>query len=127
MARSSQVQRIFNAAKEFTAAETRSVVFETLKELGNSTPVDTTNARSNYQVGIGIAPQGEVGITSQASMVAKGLAVLRRYKTVDQGEVFLVNNVPYIGVLNAGSSTQAPAGFIDSAITRAIAKAQSQR
>ena len=127
MADRGQVKRIIGAARDFTAKEMRSVTFRALKELGQVTPVDTTNARSNWQVGINVPPQGEVEITSQASMVAKGLAVIRAYKDPRQGQLIIVNNVPYIGILNAGSSTQAPAGFVDSALTRAIQAVEAGR
>ena len=33
---------------------------------------------------------------------------------------YLVNNVPYIGVLDQGHSQQAPAGFVQAAIDRSI-------
>lgn len=35
-------------------------------------------------------------------------------------ETGLLNDVPYVGRLNAGSSRQAPAGFVEAAIDRAL-------
>ena len=81
-----------------------------------STPVDTGHARGNWQASVGIPAVGEVnrqdpsGATTLAEIVAVANVVNVEH------ELFLVNNVPYIDKLNAGSSPQQPAGWIERAL-----------
>ncbi len=86
-----------------------------------ATPVDTGWARANWIVSIGrptTAPQGSRGAVSTGAQSA-GQARLLVY-TLVQGDIWLVNAVPYIQALNAGHSPQAPAGFIQAAILAGI-------
>ena len=50
----------------------------------------------------------------------QGIAEVATQYTLDQGSVFVSNNVPYILKLNDGHSQQAPAGFIQTAIHKAV-------
>lgn len=82
-------------------------------------------ARANWQVAIDRPIAGTVdtpdpggGGTVQAG---QGTA---RSANVGQA-VWLVNNLPYIGRLNDGHSTQAPAGFIEAGIQAAISRERS--
>jgi hypothetical protein len=96
-----------------------------LGDLVNVTPVDTSQALSNWQIGVGapvdasIAPYfpGEKGSTqssSAASALAEGQAALKLKKP---GQPIYISNVlRYIGRLNEGSSSQAPAGFVERAV-----------
>lgn len=90
------------------------------------TPVDTGWARVNWVPTIGSPFSGTAGTRKQAesgsidrSTSAAGEASLLGYKLA-RGQVFISNNVPYIGFLNNGSSKQAPRGFVQRAIQRAI-------
>lgn len=96
-----------------------------LEYLVDATPVDTSKALSNWQVGVGrpvsaeieAHVRGEAGSTADASAavaLANGLGQIRRAKPGQP--VYLSNLVPYIRRLNNGWSKQAPAGFIDGAI-----------
>lgn len=107
------------------------------RELVLETPVDTGRARSNWQVSLG-SP-----ITSQREPYAPGEGLGRgegqnaagalaqaqeRIGARQPGEtVYITNNVDYIGPLNDGSSAQAPAGFVQAAITRAVRAARNGR
>lgn len=89
------------------------------KHLIEVTPVDTTKAVSNWLVGVGqpakseLEPRGDTRASSGAATYAE---VDRLVRTVKAGQtVYLTNNTAYIGRLNAGSSKQAPAGFIEAA------------
>jgi hypothetical protein len=86
------------------------------------TPVDTSNALSNWQVGLG-APvddtrrpyfwgtRGSTAHTSAMATIAAAKAVLSGKKP---GEViFISNSVDYIMDLERGTSEQAPNGFMD--------------
>lgn len=90
-----------------------------IKYLIAATPVDTTKAESNWLVGIGQPRKSEVearGETREASGAAVYAEADRVLRTVKAGEtVYLTNPTKYIGQLNAGSSSQAPAGFIEAA------------
>jgi hypothetical protein len=48
-----------------------------------------------------------------------GVQALTGYR-IRMGNIFITNNVPYIGWLNEGSSKQAPAGFVQAAIVKAL-------
>lgn len=96
-----------------------------------ATPVDTGRARANWQVSINTPiteqlatvpiPAGKRGRKKRVRESAQ--AAMDRNKAVIQsyrgGEIILQNNVPYIGALNAGSSAQAAAGFVERALMAA--------
>lgn len=98
-------------------------------ELIERTPVDTGWARANWVPGIGqpFTGNGEpldyearrAGVAAQEARQATATAALLAYQ-IERGPVFISNNVPYIGRLNEGSSTQAPEGFVQDAIAAAI-------
>lgn len=94
-------------------------------DLVNVTPVDTSQALSNWQVGTGspvdsaIAPHfpGEAGSTQGASASTALAEARAMLKTKKPGQVIYISNVlRYIGRLNDGSSKQAPAGFVERAV-----------
>ncbi len=81
-----------------------------------ATPVDTGRARGNWQVGVGVAMRGELDRldTSGNATIAENTV---RAKTRKLGQdIFISNNLPYIVSLNEGSSSQAPAGFVEEAV-----------
>ena len=91
-----------------------------------STPVDTGRARSNWQVGLsspvtsvrGSYVEGEGGSTAAAntqSAIEAARLRLTSYRG-DPGGVYISNSLPYTSRLNEGSSAQAPAGFVETAI-----------
>lgn len=89
------------------------------------TPVDTSRALSNWQIGIG-GPvpssipayfEGQKGSTKQSSAseaLSVGIAELNRKQPGES--IFISNLTPYIKELNEGSSRQAPAGFVENAV-----------
>lgn len=85
-----------------------------------STPVDTGWARANWIPSLGSPAGGPVGSRTgvTAGPQAAGTGRLASYK-LTSGSVFVSNNVPYIGQLDAGSSQQAPAGFVGRAVQSA--------
>ena len=92
------------------------------------TPVDTSNAESNWQIGVGGPPigpipphfLGEHGSTDQASQnEAKALARARILQAKPGEPVYISNEVPYIIKLDQGSSPQAPLGFTHLALALA--------
>jgi hypothetical protein len=99
-----------------------------------ATHVDTGRARSNWIVSVRgpnhtVRPpyaQGE-GLgkgegANAAAAIAQGQRAIR-LRPKNGGDIYIQNNLPYIGDLNAGSSAQAPANFVAKAIvvgTRAV-------
>jgi hypothetical protein len=97
------------------------------------TPVDTGRARANWIVTVGapgagtpvaaLGPKGgkgKQGVKGQATNEAleKGRTTILEYK-LGRGGIFITNNVPYIGELDAGSSAQAPKGMTADAVRAA--------
>lgn len=98
-------------------------------ELVESTPIDTGRAISNWDAAVGNKTQGYVQAkvpgkkgssrgASVAEAISRMTAKIRGYQAGKTASINITNNAPYIGLLNAGSSTQAPAGFIEKAIQR---------
>lgn len=98
------------------------------------TPVDTGFARANWVPHIGrersdasgYLPKGSTredrerfAKDAEATSEAGAAAIATGYK-IEMGPIFISNNVPYIGMLNFGSSRQAPAGFVERAIVKAV-------
>lgn len=112
----------------------REVVEAIAPVLVYATPVLTSRARANWQGSIN-SPKTDVlfpepdkppTVDSGATMGITSLkAAAVSYRP--GSTVYLVNNVPYIGRLNRGSSAQAPAGFVLLAVltgARTIRKAR---
>lgn len=96
-----------------------------LEEMVEVTPVDTTEALSNWQVNLNNPPADELpphspghkgstrGVSADKTL-ADGRAELQ-YKKPGQ-PIFLSNLAGHIGELDDGSSTQFPGGFIPRAL-----------
>lgn len=96
-----------------------------LVDVAQTTPVDTSQAISNWQVALDNPPQGAVpshfpgagGSTeavSEERSISLGRKVLQEKK--EPGAIYISNVLPYISRLNEGYSTQAPAGFVERAV-----------
>jgi hypothetical protein len=107
------------------------------REVITGTPVDTGKARSNWQASLGEeqdtvinphAPGSRLGISETANANA---AITIADSVIDArkpGEdVFIQNNVFYIGLLNNGSSQQAAAGFVQAAAVKATEVVQNSK
>jgi hypothetical protein len=100
-----------------------------------STPVDTGRARSNWQVQLNAAPEGTIesyvpgeggstGAQNTAAAIEQAKAEVANFK---EGEIHITNNLPYIGRLNQGSSAQAPANFVQTAIQQGVSAVRNSR
>lgn len=94
-------------------------------ELATKTPVDTSKAISNWQVTLNSPATAEInahyegshGSTygqSSSETISLARALLRNKKPGQT--IFITNNADYIRKLNEGSSSQAPAGFVEAAV-----------
>lgn len=87
-----------------------------------ATPVDTGRARSNWLASIDVARTGTVpthGPGAEAASIAAARAVIASRKPGQA--IFISNNLPYIERLNQGSSSQAPAMFVEAAVNEGVA------
>ena len=139
VSRDPQIRIIVGALNRVSEGVVKRIALSSVAELTKApgqggTPVDTGWARANWIPSIGSAftgtagsredaEQGQIDMSPQSSGIAS-IAVGYRLK---QGSVFISNNVPYIQFLNDGSSRQAPSGFVQAAIFRAIEKASRFR
>lgn len=101
------------------STETRKLVLELLARVVQKTPVRTGNAQANWQVAIGKNDTSEIEYEGGASgaegkALTAGLKEIARIKLGDT--IYVVNNAPYIGVLENGSSEQAPGGMVEVSI-----------
>jgi hypothetical protein len=115
---------------------TRNTTRAIINRLAVATPADTGEAVSNWQVSLSGAPTsrlppyfpGTKGSTKQANaraMLQNARAIIPGFYVARGEIIYLKNTAPYIDRLNAGSSTQAPAGFVESAILAGSAYVKS--
>jgi len=92
-----------------------------------STPVDTGRARANWVASLGapFTTTTEDTDPSGSRQVAINNTVISGRQTGQ--EVYISNNLPYIGRLNEGHSAQAPAGFVEKAVQRGTVAASKAR
>lgn len=98
------------------------------------TPVDTGWARSNWLVRLKEPPTSPVGTRPKEKGLPgvdegaadASIAEFVSGYVINAGDVYISNLVPYIARLNDGSSKQAPQGFVERAILKAIVE-DSQR
>lgn len=97
-----------------------------INDVVRRTPVDTSQALSNWRVAVGatavlphIGPiyPGELGSSANASASEAIARAEAQINLARPGQALLLfNSVPYIRRLNEGSSAQAPAGFIEQSL-----------
>lgn len=122
MAVDPQVRRIMGNLDKFVSRLIALITIEITNELIVSTPVKTGWARANWLPAIGAPANLPVGSQENVTTGPQklGIASLQLY-SLKRGQVYITNNVPYIGLLNAGSSRQAPPGFVQTAISKGLA------
>jgi hypothetical protein len=116
-----------NAVKDVATAVGPPVVY--------GTPVDTSRARANWQGSVGQPATGVLFPFPQTPPTEHSGGIIglrsideaaRNYRGHQNG-IYIVNNLVYIGALNDGHSTQAPANFVQSAVLTAVRKVRSVR
>ena len=117
-AKADEVGQVANEGKKHVA---RSIVHYLI----NITPVDTSQALSNWQAGDGfpvtfpiraysIGQGGSTKASSAAKAYAEALEIIDRAKPGEP--IYLSNVLAYIKRLDEGSSTQHPGGFVNASI-----------
>lgn len=97
-----------------------------------ATPVDVGTARSNWLVSLDSPRRetipayvpGEKGSTGGANAqaaVGQAKQVTKEYKAGKNSEIWIVNNLPYIALLNTGThSRQADPNFVETAVLEGV-------
>lgn len=123
---SREVRVVARDLRQFTERTVKRLALNINAELVKRTPIDTGWARANWVPNIGAPVTRTAGTREQAEAGRldlgpreSGLAAIATTYTLGP-EIHQTNNVPYIQLLNAGSSKQAPAGFVQAAILRAV-------
>ncbi len=123
-----QVRTIIRALDKFTSRAITKLTLDVTANLIERTPVDTGWARANWVPSIGqpelkdlpsARPDDPQTVSSAVVEQQSATAKILGY-TLKMGRVFVTNNVPYIMALNDGTSTKAPAGFVQQAIAKAV-------
>lgn len=119
-----QIRVVLSAVDQMVGSVITKIVLDTLSNLTDDprrggTPVDTGWASSNWQLGVGRRPSGVLGSPDSVPRGEADVGPVLRY-TIKDGPVWVANNVPYISRLNDGYSQQAPAGFIQRAVQKAV-------
>lgn len=87
----------------------RSIVLTIFSGVLEKTPVDTGSARGNWQVGYDRMPQGTVSVKANRGSAARELSGKLDQPVIGR-VIYLVNNLPYIGVLEYGGYPNPPKG-----------------
>lgn len=88
-----------------------------------ATPVDTGRARANWLASLSapiLSPDLDAKDPGGNAAIAKAKGVIETFKSGKDVDIIIQNNVPYIETLNAGSSAQAPVGFVQQAVLAGI-------
>lgn len=129
----SNMRKRSQAVNKNTDSLVRRVAESVLATVVNDTPIDTGQAKSNWQVRLNLSAAdtipayvpGKDGSTSRANLQATieaGVGVIREYNSGQ--EIHITNNLPYIGELNDGWSNQAPPNYVQDAVLEAIGTIQ---
>lgn len=102
----------------------KQVAVTVLDKVVHTTPHDTGRARGNWQVKINVGspatnPMPENFDYEGDETVAKGTAIINGTQRKPGQTIFISNALPYIDLLDHGSSTQAPFGMVAQAVQAA--------
>lgn len=121
------LQFVIGVLNKFVEKHVKIITLDATANLIEDTPVKTGWARSNWipSIGEGAAPDVSIkepdaaDVNGRKAEQQSGLSeVVNSYKL--PAPVLISNNVPYINRLNDGHSQQAPSGFVQSAVLRAV-------
>lgn len=125
-----QTRFVIKALEQSVEKDTKRIVRSVTRELVKDTPKDTRFAASNWVPSVDTAFTGLAGTKPKKAgdpgvdfgPQQRGLAEVET--TYKFGlSAFITNNVEYLPILNAGSSTQAPMAFVQRAILNGVRNA----
>ena len=124
-------QVVISELQAFTERLVKRLALNVNAELIEATPVLTGWAQANWVPNIGSPFEGTAGerpadqnTNPDRGPQSRGIASIITYRLGP--EIHQTNNVPYIELLNAGSSSQAPAAFVQASILRAVRRTQTR-
>ena len=100
--------------------------------LAQDTPKATGFAAANWRPSRGrpergkLPPRNAAGVANAREAQEQGLKEIERYELED-GDLHVVNDTPYINVLNDGHSKRAPRGFVQQAIQKTVREESRKR
>lgn len=134
---SSEANRVFLEFDDSLTNVRRMFATELVRDLEQVTPKKTGFAASGWNIDYGdsLGPaentpnRDEAKIARVPGRISRMMASLAAFLAVRRGRIGGVlrvyNDTAYIGKLNSGSSSQAPAGFIQTSIAAVAARIQS--
>jgi hypothetical protein len=122
-----QSNRIMKELTKFVESEMTGLTNTLTIQLAEDNPIDTGFSGINWIPQIGAKFSGTAGTYEQAAdgilnikIQQSAIAnVMSSYK-LRSGPIYISNNADYIEDLNDGSSSQAPAGFVQIAIAKSV-------
>lgn len=114
------VEVAFGPLEKFTTRKVQKLILDAVANLTEDTPVDTGHAANNWIPSLDQPVLTEAGTRQSPSGEAQsaGIAEIAGYSLPRIG--YIANNVPYIQSLNEGHSQQAPSGFVEGAVLKAV-------
>lgn len=124
-----QTDRIMRSFYRAVEGRLKKTMLDITADLIEVTPVDTGWAASNWVPSIGDPVTSPAGSKDNIDRTGQdlGVAEVAISYTIDQGPIWISNNVPYIESLNKGSSPQASAGFVERIINSRVREANEAR
>ncbi len=122
-----RIQRRARQVETGASKMVRTVALIINQVLISETPVDTGHAVANWQIGISepITSEIDENDPGRTSTIERNASIIRQ--APPRKDIILSNNVPYIHKLNEGSSSQAPAQFVEMAVATAVRAAKKTR
>lgn len=130
MAEPGSIRFVLDALTRFTEQHVKVITLDAVANLVEDTPRRTGWARSNWVPSIGTSAdldgtppaddQSSAAVGQRSAEREAGIAAIVTGYRLSLGRIYITNNVPYIQRLNDGHSKQAPAGFVQAAILRAV-------
>jgi len=127
------IRFVLDVLTRFTEKHVKVITLDAVANLVQDTPRRTGWARSNWVPSIGTPkdldgtppPEDQAAgpVRQRDAAREAGIAAIVTSYRLSLGRIYITNNVPYIRRLNDGHSKQAPAGFVQGAILRAVRRA----
>lgn len=125
-----QITAIIKGMNNVAERVVKKITLDVTANLVELNPVDTGWSRANWVPAIGAPSVGGMDVGNVGRRTADEVADARGQQEeaisdvadyrLGQGSVFVSNGVPYIQLLENGSSKQAPDGFVKQAIYKAV-------
>ena len=105
------------ALTEEISSSIKAVAINILNGVSVATPVDQGRARANWMVGVKTPDLSVSESTNFNATLSEGISKINGSGR-DISTFYINNTLPYIVPLNEGSSTQAPAKFVETVLKR---------